>query len=286
MYIKGDIASVRTPMIAIQHPTSPRPYRIEYIPSSEINTIVNLGKINIQGGAVSLPMQRDVLIREIRSSGMFVFRIGDVVRLTGLSRQSIKVMLHRHVRDGWMWRVTRGVYSITTNPMVVATSIVHPSYLSFTTAYHHHGVIEQMPHTLTVATSRGRKALETEVGAVSFVQVRPGLVFGFMKESYSDGEATIAELEKAVVDSVYLPRHAAFVDTIEAVRSCDVDKLEAYAERSGIEVVRRRVGLLVDRLHGDTSIEPRGRTVYTLNPSRRVRGTFDPSWRMYVNEEV
>jgi predicted transcriptional regulator of viral defense system len=231
-------------------------------------------------------VQRDVLIRDLKASGIFVFRIGDVVRLTGLSRESVKVMLHRHVRDGWMWRVTRGVYSITSNPHVVATSLSRPSYLSFTTAYHIHGVVDQIPHTLTVATSRSRKALETEVGAISFVQVRPGLVFGFRKERYNDGEATIAELEKAIVDSVYLPRHAAFADTIEAVRGCDVDRLEAYAERSGIEVVRRRVGLLVNRLYGDTSIEPRGRTVYSLNPSGRARGTFDSAWRMYVNEKV
>jgi len=233
-----------------------------------------------------MDMHRDVLVRDLKANGMFVFRIGDVVRLTGLNRDSVKVMLHRHVRDGWMWRVTRGVYSITNNARVVATSICHPSYISFSTAYHFHGVIEQMPHTLTVATSRGRKPVDTDIGAFSFVQVRPSLIFGFRKERYSDGDSTIADLEKAVVDSVYLPRHAAFADTIEAVRGCDVDKLEAYAEKCGIEVVRRRVGLLVDRLHGDTTIEPVGRAVYTLNPSRRTRGTFDASWRMYVNEEV
>ena len=233
-----------------------------------------------------MDMHRDVLVRDLRANGMFVFRIGDVVRLTGLKRDSVKVMLHRHVRDGWMWRVTRGVYSITNNARVIATSISHPSYISFSSAYHLHGVIEQIPHVLTVATSKGRKPIETDVGAFSFVQVRPSLMFGYRKERYSDGDSTIAELEKAVVDSVYLPRHAAFSDTVEAVRVCDVERLEAYAERSGIEVVRRRVGLLVERIHGDSTIEPDGRTVYTLNPSRRARGAFDASWRMYVNEEV
>ena len=233
-----------------------------------------------------MDMHRDVLVRDLRASGMFVFRIGDVVRLTGLERESVKVMLHRLSRDGWIWRVTRGIYSVTDNTRVVATSITHPSYISFSTAYHLHGVVEQMPHTLTVATSRGRRPLDTEVGAIAFVQVRPSLIFGYRKERYPDGDATVAELEKAVVDSVYLPRHASFEDTVEAVRRCDIDRLEAYAERSGIEVVRRRVGLLVERVHGDSGIEPEGRTVYTLNPAGRTRGTFDASWRMYVNEEV
>jgi predicted transcriptional regulator of viral defense system len=233
-----------------------------------------------------MDMHRDVLVRDLKANGMFVFRIGDVVRLTGLGRESVKVMLHRYARAGWIWRVTRGVYSVTENTRVVATSITHPSYLSFSTAYHLHGVIEQIPHTLTVATSKGRKPVDTDIGSVTFVQVRPSLMFGFRKERYPDGDATIAELEKAVVDSVYLPRHASFEDTIEAVRACDVERLEAYAERSGVEVVRRRVGLLVDRIHGDSTIEPEGRTVYTLNPSRRTRGTFDAAWRMYVNEEV
>ena len=233
-----------------------------------------------------MDMQRDVLVRDLKANGMFVFRIGDVVRLTGLGRESVKVMLHRYAKAGWIWRVTRGVYSVTDNTRIVATSITHPSYLSFSTAYHLHGVIEQIPHTLTVATSKGRKPVDTDVGSVTFVQVRPSLMFGFRKERYPDGDATIAELEKAVVDSVYLPRHASFVDTIEVVRACDVERLEAHAERSGVEVVRRRVGLLVDRIHGDSTIEPKGRTVYTLNPSRRTRGIFDAAWRMYINEEV
>ena len=233
-----------------------------------------------------MDMQRDILVRDLKANGMFVFRIGDVVRLTGLKRDSVKVMLHRHVRDGWMWRITRGVYSITDNARVVATSISHPSYISFSTAYHLHGVMEQIPHTMTVATSRGRKPIDTDIGSFSFVQLRPSLMFGYRKERYADGDSTIAELEKAVVDSVYLPRHVAITDTIEAVRMCDIDRLEAYAERSGIEVVRRRIGLLVERVHGQSTIEPVGRTVYVLNPSRRDRGTFDASWRMYVNEEV
>ena len=231
-------------------------------------------------------MRRDILIRELRTNGIFVFTIGDIVRLTGLSRSSVKVLLHRLVGDGWMWRVTRGVYSISRNPYVVATSLTHPSYVSFASALHLHGVIEQMPFAVTVATSRARKEIDTEVGRITFVQVRPSLNYGFRKERYDDGEARVADLEKTVIDCLYLPRHVPMSDIVEAVRQCDVATLESYADRSGVEAIRRRTGYLLERYRGGTSIEPAGRTVYSLHPSRAEKGRFEARWRLYVNEEV
>ena len=231
-------------------------------------------------------MRRDVLLRSLRENGILVFRTADIARMTGQGTTSVNVLLHRLARGGWVWRVSKGIYSITRDPYVVGTSVTHPSYVSFASAYHLHGIITQMPMTLTVATSRPRKAMDTEVGRIAFVQVRPSMVFGFKRERRGDGEARIADLEKATLDSLYLPRHAAFADTLEAIRQCDASILESYAERSGVEALRRRVGYLLQQLRGGTSIRPAGATVHTLNPDRKVRGRFEAGWRLYVNEVV
>jgi predicted transcriptional regulator of viral defense system len=231
-------------------------------------------------------MNRDVLLRDLKVRGLYVFTPKDVMRLTGVTRASTNVLLHRLARDGWVIRAGRGVYTLVDDPLVVGTSVVSPSYVTFVAAYHFHNVVEQMPFTTTVAAARTRRPLATPSWRVEFVQLRSSLMFGFRLERVSGAVARIAGLEKAVVDSLYMPRRALFKDTLRALRECERSILEEHTERSGIEAVRRRVGFLLERVEGSTSIKPEGRTVHILNPARKRRGRFDARWRMYINEEV
>ncbi len=231
-------------------------------------------------------MRRDVLLRELRTKGLYVFSPKDVMRFASVTRPSANVLLHRLSSSGWVIHVGRGVYSLVDDPLVVGTSVVSPSYVSFVAAYHYHDVVEQMPFTTTVAAAKARRPLATPSWRVEFVQLRPSLMFGFAVERVSDAVARVAGLEKAVVDALYMPRRALFADTVRAIRECDPVVLESHAERTHIEALRRRVGFLSEKLHGRTAIAPVGRTVHVLNPSRRRRGRFDARWRMYINEGV
>jgi hypothetical protein len=80
----------------------------------------------------------------------------------------------------------------------VALSLLSPSYMSFESALHRHGVISQAPlGALTMATTRRPRLVETPLGAVRFFHLKSDLFFGF-------DDRRIALPEKAWLDLLYI----------------------------------------------------------------------------------
>jgi predicted transcriptional regulator of viral defense system len=77
-----------------------------------------------------------------------------------------------------------------------------PSYISFHSALCHHGLIEQAPQVIYVATLAPTRRVECPLGVVSFHQLSPDFYGGYEYDSHSTAE--IATPEKALVDYLYL----------------------------------------------------------------------------------
>ena len=111
-------------------------------------------------------------------------------------------------------------------------------------------------------------------------------MFGFKKIDYAGGMIAIAEKEKAFVDSLAYTRFVRinFLDSI--IGDMDKKLLEKYADMAKIEVVKRRLGFLLEKNGIETKIKTNGKTVYKLNPSIKDRGVLNSRWKLYVNEEL
>ena len=76
-------------------------------------------------------------------------------------------------------------------------------YVSFISALNLHGIIEQIPQVVTLASLSHTRTLRTKAGVFSVHQIAPALFDGF--DWYrGDGSFLIAEPEKALIDSLYL----------------------------------------------------------------------------------
>jgi predicted transcriptional regulator of viral defense system len=76
-------------------------------------------------------------------------------------------------------------------------------YVSFVTALHLHGIIEQIPQVMTVASMVHSRTVRTKAGVYSIHQLEPNFFKGF--DWYQKtGSFLIAEPEKALADSLYL----------------------------------------------------------------------------------
>ncbi len=76
-------------------------------------------------------------------------------------------------------------------------------YVSFITALHLHGMIEQIPQVITLASTSHTRTMRTKVGVFSVHQITPTFFDGFNWYK-AEGSFLIAEPEKALVDSLYL----------------------------------------------------------------------------------
>jgi predicted transcriptional regulator of viral defense system len=216
---------------------------------------------------------------------MGVFSTMDICRLMGTTPTVTRVYAHRMKEKGLLLPIHRGIYSITEDPFVIASQMEQPAYLSFSTAMYIHGRYSQVINDLFVSTS-GRTRRVSFLGyKCHFVHFDGKMMFGFRREAKSNSFVMIADLEKAVIDCLDNTKYLPISDCFTALKEgFDKKRLEEYAISTGSEAILRRTGFLIESLGEDTALSPSTKTVYTLNPSLKRKGSFDPKWKLYVNE--
>jgi hypothetical protein len=82
----------------------------------------------------------------------------------------------------------------------------HRVYVSFLSALHLHGIVEQIPQVITLASTAHSTTLRTGLGVFHLHRIAPDFFAGF--DWYrGEGNFLIAEPEKALVDCLYLSAH-------------------------------------------------------------------------------
>jgi predicted transcriptional regulator of viral defense system len=146
-------------------------------------------------------------IHLVQRLGLFdkpYWSVADLQKVLGYkSRETLLVILHRLVSQGVLTRMRRGIYRVSirsADPTVLANLLYRPSYLSFESALARHGILSQIPYTVTLATTRRSKKATLEGTAIEYRQLRADLFFGHRIDKGLD----IAEPEKALLDALYL----------------------------------------------------------------------------------
>jgi len=147
--------------------------------------------------------------RAIQVVGRPVFRTREIAALRATSVGAASQSLGRLESQGVLARVTRGIWCVPSDPrfsqflLVSYLSGLHRAYVSFFSALHLHGMIEQIPQIVYAATTAHPHVETTPLGTYSFHQVDPRFFAGF--DWYRDSESfLIASREKALVDCLYL----------------------------------------------------------------------------------
>lgn len=87
---------------------------------------------------------------------------------------------------------------------LIANSIYKHSYISFEMALSYYHLIPEGVYGITSATTLKTKVFHTAIGDFMYRHLKPGLMFGFKLVAYQDHFYKIADMEKAVLDFLYL----------------------------------------------------------------------------------
>lgn len=177
-----------------------------------------------------------------------LFTPKDVQKSTGWKKRKIYNTLARLKEKELVEMVEKGKYILKGRDVFeVATELIWPCYLSFWSALHLYDLTTQVPRKVFVLTTKQKEAVKVEGQEIKFIKVKPSLFFGYKREEY-----LIAEEEKAILDSLYLPQH---VGGYERVESCileswediNKEKLVNYAVRMENNSLISRLGFLIER---------------------------------------
>lgn len=194
-----------------------------------------------------------------------------------LTPQRVRALLSQLAQAGWIERLKRGSYAVTTpvfdaalHPYAVAAALVSPLAISHWSALAHHGFTTQIPPmvqastTATVVTPemrqgaayrpRGRAAWRALGLEFEFIQVQEKHFFGFQEEWVSRWHrVAITNPERTLLDLFAAPQVFGSLqiglETLEAqLHRLDAEKLAAYALRYEVGAVIKRLGWALESL--------------------------------------
>jgi predicted transcriptional regulator of viral defense system len=162
------------------------------------------------------------LVRQLARFNKPFWSVTDLEKVLGYgTRKSLLVALHRLTASGTLERVHRGYYRVEARPAdeaALANVLYRPSYLSFESALARHGILSQIPYTMTFATTRRSKRMTIGGREAEFRQIKEDLFFGYRLE----GGLYVAEPEKALLDEFYMMARGRAAVSLEEL---DVDRL-------------------------------------------------------------
>jgi predicted transcriptional regulator of viral defense system len=202
-----------------------------------------------------------------------------------------RVYLHRLEKRGLVQKIQRNVYTVQKDPLVVASRIVWPSYISLWSALRYHNLTEQLPNEvsiLTTALQNGKKmsAMGTDI---VFYHIKPQYFFGFSKVLIDGMEVFMAEPEKAILDTALL-RKASFSEIYSMLKEnqdrISLDKLTDYIIIADNAAAAKRFGWALDRL-GYPDVQKLKPMAYgtriLLDYSRPKSKVIDNKWGLIEN---
>ena len=161
----------------------------------------------------------------------------------GTSRRRLRSMteagLVRQLRRG-LWALEPEVDPFVVPPVLTAPL---PAYASFSSALQRHGLIEQIPRRISVASLDRSRRIVTSVGTYSIHHLASEVFGGFHG---SQDAGYLATPEKAIFDSVYIRAAVgsrAYFPELSLPKSFDDSKAREWTER----IESRRLRTLVSR---------------------------------------
>jgi predicted transcriptional regulator of viral defense system len=150
------------------------------------------------------------ILKSLRQNRLRVFTTSDVATLARISRSAASHLLRRLAQKGALQLLKQGVwiYSLSEeiHPYEAVPHMVRrwPCYVSLYSALSEYGLIAEVPQIIYAVTADRVHRYQTLLGTYHFHHLPSHLFWGYQLRRFGQGEALIAEPEKAFLDLAYL----------------------------------------------------------------------------------
>nr|MDA3793539.1 type IV toxin-antitoxin system AbiEi family antitoxin domain-containing protein [Elusimicrobiota bacterium] len=127
----------------------------------------------------------NTILSFIKDLSQPVFTTDDITRISGKSASAVTQGLNNLQKQGAVFKIHRGLWTDVTSREISPYTAIHkmfPSgrvYLSFISALHIYGIIEQIPRVITLAATFHTRTVNTSVGVFETHQIMPVFFKGF-----------------------------------------------------------------------------------------------------------
>lgn len=209
-----------------------------------------------------------------------LFTESDVAKIINKSPKYVRTLLYRLKKQSLIQRIERGKYTIHEDPLIFASHIAIPSYLSLWTALRYYSMTQQQPTSFFVLSPIKRKDIK-ELN-INFLSTKH--MFGYKKERYSDFDIFIADPEKTIIDSLLFKVPLEDIDIALDEGNIDFKKLSEYAKKTKNKSLMKRLGYLLEKKKNKSyGIKALDRNYVLLDYLGKKKGKKDKKWRLIIN---
>jgi len=243
-------------------------------------------------------------LARLTSQNKEIFEIDELAEALETTYDSAKTTASRLASNGWLTRLKPGLYLVvplaagensqyTAHEFYIASHLVEPMYVGFWSALGFHGFTEQVPRSVTVATTKRPPDRTVHDVEYHFVTLAERKFFGHEQYAVGGHQVPIATPEKTLADCADQPKHCGGVREFakgirEGAEGYNPETLIEYARRIGNGAALKRLVYLMDHygiLVPDRAIVEAELTKGSspLDPTRSAKGDYAPDYRLYVN---
>jgi predicted transcriptional regulator of viral defense system len=191
--------------------------------------------------------------------GFLVFSIKDIEKI---NPNFHKQRLSEWQKKGYIKKIHQGFYIFSDLPIneqvlfLIANNIYSPSYISLEMAFSLYNLIPEGVYEITSVTSQKTGRFKTETGNFTYKHIKPELMFGYELKEYNGHRYLVAEIEKALLDYLYLNPKIKTEPDFQGLRfnvtefkiKADMDKLKKYLEAFNSQALVYRVNKFITYL--------------------------------------
>ncbi|EFK96344.1 Predicted transcriptional regulator [sediment metagenome] len=222
---------------------------------------------------------------ELLKNKMLVFKPLDLSRLLGMKIQKTYNLIKSLKKKKVINTTGKRFLSLkNTDEFVIAPSINPPSYISFLTALNYYNFSDETPKMIFLVTTKQSKQIKN-FRYVTFSKKR---FFGY----HSVGNIVIAQKEKAIIDSLLIPKYSGGIKEIircldSSIETININKLIDYAIQMQSKAVNRRLGYIIEKGGYKTDLNKLkkrvGKGYELLDPSLKRKNNFNKTWLLDIN---
>ncbi|MBU4245964.1 MAG: type IV toxin-antitoxin system AbiEi family antitoxin domain-containing protein [Nanoarchaeota archaeon] len=230
-------------------------------------------------------MKKIALIKSLEEYPLFTFN--EFVRITGKSSEYARTCLYRLKKEGLIFRIEKGKYTVHDDPLIFSSNIAVPSYISFWTAIRFYSFTEQLPKDIMLASPKPKETITFRGTKIRFFKTKH--VWGYKKERYGNFDIFVAEKEKCIIDSLLL-KNTPFDEIAKSVRTKEFDgkKLAEYALKTKNKSLIKRLGYIMERfgLNAEAFAGHLDNNCILLDRSGAKKGTKNKKWKIIENRRL
>lgn len=250
---------------------------------------------------------------QLEATDTFVVSAKEVAQVLGITQEYARQIAYRMVKKQAFESVKAGLYAripasilidkgqYSSDPILIASKLAEPYFLSFYTAFSLHGLAQRPSPTIYLVSPKLIRLFSYRGFSFHPVKVIPRRFFGYEQVEYRGGKVWVSDIERTVLDAF---DRSQLCGGWEEVFQClqlipipDWDKLLDYIDRWNSKVMVHRLGYFFSQASSLTLVKVpndflqalrirKSFSIFYFRKTHRGEGKLVEEWNLIVDPEL